>query len=29
MKVILQNLTKTFPARGKKGDEVTAVNDFS
>ena len=30
MKVVLQNLTKTFPARGKgnKG-EVTAVNDFT
>ncbi len=29
MKVTLQNLTKTFPARGKKGEEVTAVNDFT
>ncbi len=29
MKVTLQNLTKTFPARGKKGTEVTAVNDFT
>ncbi|MBQ9748346.1 MAG: ABC transporter ATP-binding protein [Clostridia bacterium] len=29
MKVVLQNLTKTFPARGKKGEVVTAVNDFS
>ena len=30
LKVVLQNLTKTFPARGKgnKG-EVTAVNDFT
>ncbi|MBQ7321661.1 MAG: ABC transporter ATP-binding protein [Clostridia bacterium] len=29
MKVVLQNLTKTFPARGKKGETVTAVNDFT
>lgn len=30
MKVILQNLTKTFPGRGRKArEEVTAVNDFS
>ncbi len=30
MKVVLQNLTKVFPARGKKGgDDVVAVNDFS
>ena len=29
MKVVLQNLTKTFPARGKKGEVVVAVNDFS
>ena len=29
MKVVLQNLTKKFPARGKKGGEVIAVNDFS
>ncbi len=29
MKVVLQNLTKKFPARGKKGDDVIAVNDFS
>ena len=29
MKVLLQNLTKTFPARGKRGEEVTAVNDFT
>ena len=29
MKIELQNLTKKFPARGKKGGEVTAVNDFS
>ncbi len=30
MKVVLQNLTKIFPARGKKGGEdVIAVNDFT
>lgn len=29
MKVVLENLTKKFPARGKKGDEVIAVNDFT
>ena len=29
MKVVLQNLTKKFPARGKKGGEVIAVDDFS
>ncbi|MBE5867661.1 MAG: ABC transporter ATP-binding protein [Lachnospiraceae bacterium] len=30
MKVVLQNLTKKFPARGKHvKDEVVAVNDFS
>ena len=30
MKVVLQNLTKTFPPRNKKaGDEVIAVNDFT
>ena len=30
MKVVLQNLTKKFPARGKGNkDEVVAVNDFS
>ena len=29
MKVVLQNVTKKFPARGKKGDDVIAVNDFS
>ncbi|MEE0968921.1 MAG: ABC transporter ATP-binding protein [Clostridia bacterium] len=30
MKVVLQNLTKIFPGRGKKNsDEVVAVNDFS
>ena len=31
MKILLQNLTKTFPARtgGKKADVVTAVSDFT
>ena len=29
MKVVLQNLTKVFPSRDKKGAAVTAVNDFS
>ena len=30
MEVILQNLTKKFPGRGRKNpDEVTAVNDFN
>ena len=29
MKVTLQNLTKKFPARGKKGGEVVAVSDFT
>ena len=30
MKVVLQNLTKIFPARNKKvGEEVVAVNDFT
>ncbi len=29
MKVVLQNLTKKFPPRGKKGTEVVAVNDFN
>ncbi|MBR5538665.1 MAG: ABC transporter ATP-binding protein, partial [Clostridia bacterium] len=29
MKVSLENLTKKFPARGKKGEEVIAVNNFS
>ena len=29
MKVVLQNLTKKFPNRNKKGDDVIAVNDFS
>ena len=28
MKVVLQSLTKKFPARGKNGGEVTAVRDF-
>ncbi len=29
MKVALQNLTKIFPSRSKKGEEVIAVNDFT
>ena len=29
MKIILEHLTKKFPARGKKGAEVIAVKDFS
>ncbi|MBQ9661929.1 MAG: ABC transporter ATP-binding protein [Oscillospiraceae bacterium] len=29
MKVVLQNLTKKFPNRNKKGDDVIAVNDFT
>ena len=30
MKIVLQNLTKIFPARGKKGgEEVVAVNNFN
>lgn len=29
MKVVLQNLTKKFPNRNKKGTDVIAVNDFS
>lgn len=29
MKVVLQNLTKKFPNRNKKGADVVAVNDFS
>ena len=29
MKVVLQNLTKRFPSRTKKGDDVIAVNDFN
>ena len=28
MKVVLQHLTKKFPSRAKKGDDVIAVNDF-
>ncbi|MBQ9921902.1 MAG: ABC transporter ATP-binding protein, partial [Clostridia bacterium] len=28
MKVTLKNLTKIFPSRNKKGDEVIAVNNF-
>ena len=28
MKVVLRNLTKRFPSRSKKGDEVVAVNNF-
>ena len=29
MKVTLQNLTKIFPSRDKKGQQVVAVNDFT
>ena len=29
MKVVLQNLTKRFPARSKKDSDVIAVNDFN
>ena len=30
MKIVLQNITKTFPSRGKKNTEdVVAVNDFT
>ena len=29
MKVILQNLTKRFPSRNKKGPDVVAVNNFN
>ena len=29
MEVILQNLTKRFPSRNKKHEDVIAVNDFS
>ena len=29
MKVVLQNLTKVFPSRDKKGSPVTAVDNFS
>ena len=28
MKVVLRNLTKKFPSRNKKGEEVIAVNNF-
>ena len=28
MKIVLQNLTKKFPGRGKKQEEVIAVNNF-
>ena len=29
MKVVLQHLTKKFPSRSKKGEEVVAVSDFT
>ena len=29
MKVVLQHLTKKFPSRNKKGEEVVAVSDFT
>ena len=29
MKVVLENLTKRFPSRNKKGEDVTAVNNFN
>ena len=29
MKIVLKNLTKTFPSRNKKGDDVVAVNNFN
>ena len=29
MKIVLEHLTKKLPARGKKGEEVTAVRDFT
>ena len=29
MKIILENLTKKYPARGKKGGEVVAVSEFT
>ena len=29
MKVVLENLTKCFPSRNKKGAEVIAVNNFN
>ena len=28
MKIILENITKRFPGRGKKATEVVAVNNF-
>ena len=28
MKVVLKNLTKRFPSRTKKGQDVIAVNNF-
>ena len=29
MKVVLENLTKRFPSRSKKGPDVTAVDHFN
>ena len=29
MKVVLEHLTKRFPSRNKKGEDVIAVNDFT
>ena len=29
MKVVLENLTKRFPSRNKKGEDVIAVNNFN
>ena len=29
MKVVLDHLTKRFPSRSKKGEDVIAVNDFT
>ena len=29
MKVVLDHLTKKFPSRSKKGEDVIAVNDFT
>ena len=29
MKVVLQHLTKKFPSRQKKGEDVVAVSDFT
>ena len=28
MKIILKNLTKKFPGRGRKSEDVIAVNNF-